>query len=58
MPVELKNPVEVKGGSFMGVEFSYVSLCEPPMPLETISKRKMLFRALRFAEGDSFEIIS
>jgi len=34
----------------MGVEFSYTSLCEPLMPLETISKRKMLFRALRFTQ--------
>jgi hypothetical protein len=50
MPVELKNPVEVKGGSFMEVEFSYMSLCEPSMPLETIPKRKMLFRALRFTQ--------
>jgi len=34
----------------MGVEFSYTSLCEPLTPLETISKRKMLFRAFRFTQ--------
>jgi len=34
----------------MGVEFSYMSLCELLIPLETISKRKMLFRALHFTQ--------